>query len=182
MQIVTLSLQEKVPPQVLVIRKVESQLEHEIEIHQIDSDLEEETEKTTFSVNIYTSRTSFVPNSHFSRDIFHDLFPQSSFSHVDLKPILEDTSRDALVSTKFPSDIPPLSPRVSSIPHIAQTPTTSSHIPFSQVETPSISTIPFSQTKNAIPTSSTSLISIFPTSTLEIHPLNVEMLVSQSEP
>ena len=129
-------------------------------------------------MNIYTSRTSSVPDSQFLGDIFYALFPRPSFSHVDLKPILKDTSRDTLVSTEFPSDIPPLSPRVSSIPHIAQTFTTSSRIPFSQVETPSISTIPYSQTKTPIPTSSTSLISIFPTSTLDIPALNVEILVS----
>ena len=49
------------------------------------------------------------------------------------------------------------------------------------METPSISTIPYSQTKTPIPTSSTSFISIFPTSTLDIHPLNVEIPVSQSQ-
>ena len=50
------------------------------------------------------------------------------------------------------------------------------------METPSISTIPSSQTKTPIPTSSTSLISIFPTSALDIPPLNVEISISQSEP
>ena len=101
---------------------------------------------------------------------------------MDLKPIIEDTSRDTLVLSQFPSDTPPISPHVSSIPHTAQTPTTSSRILFSQVETPSISTIPSSQTKTPIPTSSTSLISIFPTSSLHISPLNVEITVSQSKP
>ena len=78
--------------------------------------------------------------------------------------------------------LPPPSPHVSSIPHTSHTPTTSSRIPFSQVETPLISTIPSSQTKTLIPTSSTSLIYIFPTFALEISPLNVEILGSQSEP
>ena len=50
------------------------------------------------------------------------------------------------------------------------------------METPSISTITSSQTKTPIPTSSTFLVSIFPTSTLDIYPLDVEIPVSQSEP
>ena len=37
--------------------------------------LEEDTRNPTFPMNMYTSRTYSVPNSHFSRDIFHALFP-----------------------------------------------------------------------------------------------------------
>ena len=144
-----------------MVQQLEPQPECEIEIHKIDSDLEEETGNQTCPVKMYTSRTFSVHDSQFLGVDFHVVFPRSSFSQVVLKPILEDTSRDALVSTEFPDDIPPLSPRVSSIPHTAQSPTTSSCIPFSQEETPSISTIPSSQTKTPIPTSSTSLISIF---------------------
>ena len=50
------------------------------------------------------------------------------------------------------------------------------------METPSISTIPSSQTKTTIPTSSSPLIYIFPTFSLDITPLKVEISFSQSEP
>ena len=170
------------PPQVPVIRQVEPQSEREIGIHEINSDLEGDTGNPTYPINIYTSKTSSVLDSHFSGDLFHALFLQSSFSHVDLKPILDDTSRDPLVSSELPNDTPPPSPHVSTIRHTSQNLTTSSCIPFFQVETPSISTIPSSQTKTPIPTSSTFLVSIFLTSTLDISPLDVEIPVSQSEP
>ena len=107
------------PPQVPIIQQVKPQPKHEIEIHQIDSDLEEDTRNPTFPVNIYTSRTSSVLDSHFSGDLFHALFPQFSFSHVDLNHILKETSRDPLVVVELPSDTPPPSPCVSSIPHTA---------------------------------------------------------------
>ena len=57
-----------------MIQQVEPQSKHEIEIHQIDSDLEEETGNPTFHVNMYTSMTSSVPDSQISGDIFHALF------------------------------------------------------------------------------------------------------------
>ena len=101
---------------------------------------------------------------------------------MDLNPIVEEICREPLVSTEFPSGTPPPSPCVSSIPHASEPPTTYLGIPFSQVENHSISTIPSAETKNSIPPSSTSLISIFSLSALDISPLNVEIPVSQSEP
>ena len=53
LQIATLPPQEKVPRQVHVIREVDPQPECEIKVHQIDSDIDEETRNPTFPVNIY---------------------------------------------------------------------------------------------------------------------------------
>ena len=79
------------------------------------------------------------------------------------------------------SDIAPPSPHDLLTPHTSEPPTTSFHIPFSQVENASVATIPSGETKSSLPPSSSSLISLFSALTLDISPLNVEILVSQSE-
>ena len=81
-------LQEKLPLEPSLIWQVDSESERKIEIHDLDSDLEEETENPTCPINIVTSMTSSVSLSQFSRDVFDPLFSNSSFSHVDLKPIV----------------------------------------------------------------------------------------------
>ena len=136
-------LQEQLTLQAYLIQQVDPESERKIEIHEIDSDLEEETGNATSPFNIFTSRTSYVPFSEFLGDIFHALFSPSSFSHVDLNPIVEENCRDQLVSKEFPSDTPPPSPCVSSIPHASEPPTTYLGIPFSQVENHSIYNIPY---------------------------------------
>ena len=120
--------------------------------------------------------------SQFSGDIFYPLFSNSSFSHVDLKPIVEETCEDPLVSAELASDTTPPSSFVLLTPHTSKPPTTSFRIPFSQVKNPSVATIPSAETKSSIPPSSTSLISIFSPSALDISPINVEIPVSQLEP
>ena len=174
-------LQEKLPLQASLIRHVDYESERKIEIHDIDSDLEEETRNPTYPVNIVTLRTSSMPISQFSGDIFYPLFSKSSFSHVDLNPIVKETCEDPLVSTELASDTAPPSPCVLLTLHTSEPPTTSFRIPFSQVENPSQATIPSAETKSSIPPSSTSLISIFSPLALDISPLNVEIPVSQSE-
>ena len=84
-------LQEQVPLQASLIWQVDSESERKIEIHDIDSDLEEETGKPTCPVNIVTSMTSSLSLLQFLGDLFDHLFCKSSFPHVDLKPIVEET-------------------------------------------------------------------------------------------
>ena len=119
---------------------------------------------------------------NFSIDLYNALFPRSSFSHLNLKHILEDISRDPLISAELSIPTTPFSPPVSSVPHTPHTTTTSSHIPSSLLEIPPLSTIPSSQIKTPIPTSFTSLIYVFPTSPLDISPIIVQISVSQSQP
>ena len=91
-------LQEQLPLEPSLIRQVESESEHKIEIHDLDSDPEEETKNPTCPFNIVTSMTSSVSLSQFSGDLIDPLFSTSSFSHVDLKPIVEESCEDPLVS------------------------------------------------------------------------------------
>ena len=91
-------LQDKLPLKPSLIRQVDSESESKIEIHDLDSDLEEEIENPTCPINFVTSMTSSVSLSQFSRDVFDPLFSNSYFSHVDLKHIVEETCEDPLVS------------------------------------------------------------------------------------
>ena len=122
--------------------------------------------------------TSCVSLSQFSGDVFDPLFSNSSFSHVDLKPIVEETCEDPLVSAELASDTFPPSPGVLLTPHTYKPPTTSFRIPFSQVENASVATIPSAETKSSIPPPSSSLISILYASALAVSPLNVEIMVT----
>ena len=79
------------------------------------------------------SMTSSVSISQFSGDLFYPLFSKSSFSHVDLKPIVEETCEDPFVSAELASDTTPTSPGVLLTPHTSEPPTTSFRIPFSLV-------------------------------------------------
>ena len=67
-------LQEKLPLEPSLIRQVDFESERKIEIHDIDSDIEEETRNPTCLVKIVTSMTSSVSLSQFSGDIFYPLF------------------------------------------------------------------------------------------------------------
>ena len=53
-------LQEKVPLKPSLVRQVDSESQHKIEIHDLHSDLEEKTGNPSFPVNIVTSMTSSV--------------------------------------------------------------------------------------------------------------------------
>ena len=175
-------LQEQIPLELSLIRQVDSESECKIEIHDLNSDIEEDTKNPTFPVNIVTSMTSSVSLSQFSGDVFDPLFSNSSFSHVYLKPIVEETCEEPLVSAELASDTIPPSPCVLLTPHTFEPPTTSFRIPFSQVENAFVATIPFAETKSSLPPSSSSLISIFFGLALDISPLNVEIPMSQSQP
>ena len=100
-------LQDKLPLKPSLIRQVDYESKRNIEIHDLDSDLEEETENPTCPVNIVTSMTSSVSLSQFLGDLFDPLFSKSSFSHVDLKPIIEETCEDPLVLAELASDTAP---------------------------------------------------------------------------
>ena len=67
-------LQEKLPLQASLIRQVDSKSKSKIEIHDIDSDLVEETGNPTCPIKIVTSMTSSVSLSQFSGDLFDPLF------------------------------------------------------------------------------------------------------------
>ena len=123
-------LQEKLHLQASLIRQVDSESERKIEIHDIDSDLEEETRNPTCPVNIVTLMTSSVSLSQFSGDIFYPLLSNSTFSHVDLKPIVEENCEDPLVSTDLASDTAPPSSCVLLTPHTSEPLSTSFRIHF----------------------------------------------------
>ena len=59
-QVAPLSLQEQLPLQIPPVEQVEYPPKPEIEVHGIDSDLDEESGPATCPVNIFSSMTSFV--------------------------------------------------------------------------------------------------------------------------
>ena len=67
---IPLSAKEQVPMQIPPNQQVEPPPQDEIEIHEIHSDLEEESWPSTFPINILTSKTSFDPNTQTPENIF----------------------------------------------------------------------------------------------------------------
>ena len=121
------------PLQIPPVQHVEPPPQPEIEVHEIHSDLEEEAGPSTCPINILTSMTSSIPGTHLSENIFDSLFPQYSFSKLNLKSILEDTTRDPSVLEEVPNLTPLSSPSISLTSHTSHTTPTSSHIQFSQI-------------------------------------------------
>ena len=59
-QVAAISFQEQLPLQIPPVQQVEPPPEPEIEVHGIDSDLEEESGSATHLVNILSSMTSSI--------------------------------------------------------------------------------------------------------------------------
>ena len=76
---VQLSPPKQVLMQIPPVQQVEPPPQADIEIHEIHSDLEEESGPSTFPVNILTSMTSSIPNTHLFENIFYSSFSQISF-------------------------------------------------------------------------------------------------------
>ena len=74
----------QVPP----IQRVEPPPQDDIEIHEIHSDLEEESNPSTCPVNIITSIASSIPNTQISKNMFDSSFSQFSFSELNVSLIL----------------------------------------------------------------------------------------------
>ena len=80
-----------------------------IEVEEIHSDLEEENTPSTFvcSDNGFTTMTSSSTTTQLFGNTFYSLFPQHSFSQINLSHILSATNgTDLISSAPIPISIP----------------------------------------------------------------------------
>ena len=113
-----ISQREKAKVQVPHIQQVNPTPLDDIEIHDIDSDLEEETGPSTCLVSILTSLVSSIPNPEESEFVLGASFSQHSFSEINISPIMEPatTIPTILVDSPIHTSSPPHSP-----PHLIPT-------------------------------------------------------------
>ena len=133
---------------------------YDVEIHDIDSDLEEETGPSTRPVRILTSLVSSIPSSEDSEFVLGGSFSQHSFFEINI----------SLVDSPIHTSYPPHSP-----PHLIST-SPLSQLP--QINIPCISTTLSPKVDIPILNSSSSLTFTCFTSPMNILPFNTKIPLS----